>query len=99
MCRCRRITLLKMIPILMKALNMKIVVERAKIKSCSMKTVFHSRMLLVMRHFISSCTLQVYCDYGGQELAHKIYEAEEDDEYFNVSKICISTMFVYYYIL
>ena len=32
---------------------------------------FHSRMLLIMRHFKSSCTLQVYCDYGGQELAHK----------------------------
>ena len=33
--------------------------------------VFHSRMLLIMRDFKSSCTLQVYCDYGGQELAHK----------------------------
>ena len=50
---------------------MKIVMERAKMKSCSIKTEFHSRMLLIMRHFKSSCTPQVYCDYGGQELAHK----------------------------
>ena len=28
-------------------------------------------MLQMKLHLESSCTLQVYCDYGGQELAHK----------------------------
>ena len=55
-------------------------------------------MLQMKLHLESSCTLQVYCDYGGQELAQR-YEANEDDEDFDLGyKFAFQPCFMYYYL-